>query len=565
MKLVKLTLAALVLTAAASTVDAQSIYKSKLPVKPAKGVTVAGTVECDGKPVAGVKVSDGYEMTRTDKKGAYYLKSKKQNPQVFICAPAGYEPVRDDVVPQYWADFTEAPDQYERHDFRLNKKVQDKKHAVVMVTDLHLANQRNDVPTFAGKEYAGRLKKEISDLQSQGYDVISFHLGDGSWDQYWYMNDFPIQRLRDTFNDVKYPVPLYNIMGNHDNNGGELWTELKNMDLEAAKPFMKAFGPRYFSFDKGNVHYIFLDNIVYKNELTDKEKTRGIAGKRNFSERITPEQFEWMKKDLADVSPETPIVLAMHCPMIKYKKLTTEVEPKLNKESVEKLQEILAPYKNIHVVSGHTHRQNLTRDPKHNIIDHNINAASGATWWTNGFNCKSFCMDGTPGGYEIFTMDGPEIKWRHESWDYEPGRAFLAFDMNEVKKYFDGNATYKAYVKDYPGISDLLDVPENEIYINLFTWDPLGKLKVTQNGKELPVTMFMGENPNFAATNMLQRTMWLNQYPKSGKKTLTRMFKVTASDSTSPLEISYTDVFGNEFKETFNRPNTFTYDKLLKK
>lgn len=562
MKLMKLTLAALVLMAAAPMAVAQSTFKSKLPVKPSKGVTVAGIVECDGKPVAGVKVSDGYEMTRTDKKGAYYLKSKKQNPQVFICTPAGYEPMREDVVPQYWADFTAAPDQYERHDFRLNKKNQDK-HAVVMVTDLHLANQRNDVPTFTG--YAERLKKEISDLQSRGYDVMSFHLGDGSWDQYWYMNDFPIQRLRDTFNRVKYPVPLYNIMGNHDNNGGEVWTETKNMDFEAAKPFMKAFGPRYFSFDKGKVHYIFLDNIVYKNELTEKEKTPGIAGKRNFSEKITSEQFEWLKKDLADVSPETPIVLAMHCPLSQYKKATDVVEPKLSKESGEKLKAILAPYKNIHIVSGHTHRQNFTRDSAHNIIDHNINAASGATWWTNGFNCKSFCMDGNPGGFQIFTMDGPEIKWRHYTWDYEPDRSFLAFDMNEVKKYFENNDTYKAYVKDYPGASDLLNVPENEVYINIFEWDPLAKLKVTENGKELPVTMFMGENPNFAATNMLQRTMWLNQYPKSPKKTTTRMFKVTASDATSPLEISYTDVFGNEFKETFNRPNTYTYDKLLKK
>ncbi len=67
MKLMKLTLAALVLMAAAPMAVAQSTFKSKLPVKPGKGVTVAGIVECDGKPVAGVKVSDGYDMTRTDK------------------------------------------------------------------------------------------------------------------------------------------------------------------------------------------------------------------------------------------------------------------------------------------------------------------------------------------------------------------------------------------------------------------------------------------------------------------------------------------------------------------
>lgn len=72
------------LTAVSQLTYAQSAFKSSLPVKPAKGVTVSGTVECDGQPVAGIKVSDGYEVTKTDKNGAYYLKSKKKNPQVFI-------------------------------------------------------------------------------------------------------------------------------------------------------------------------------------------------------------------------------------------------------------------------------------------------------------------------------------------------------------------------------------------------------------------------------------------------------------------------------------------------
>lgn len=560
----KFTLAALALLVATPLVNAQSLYKSTLPLsvkKPAKGVTVAGTVECDGKPVAGVKVSDGYEVTKTDKKGCYYLKSKKQNPQLFISVPVGYEAWRDDVIPQYWADFTEAPDVFERHDFRL-KKADYSKHAIVILTDLHMANQRNDFATFSG-HYMDRIRKEIKDLEAKGYNVFSFHLGDGSWDQYWYVNDFPISRLRETFNKVDYPTPLYNIMGNHDNNGGEVWEENKNMDFEAAKPFMKAFGPRYYSFDAGKVHYVFLDNIVYKNEPTDKEKTEGIAGKRNFTEKITPEQFAWLRKDLADVSPETPIIVAMHCPLVKYKGATTEIEPKLNKESVDSLMKILAPYKEVHTVSGHTHRQALTRIPGENkVIDHNICAASGSTWWTTGFGCKSYCMDGNPGGYEIFTIDGKDIKWRHETWDYEPGRQFIAYDMNKVKEYFNNNGEYKAYLKLYPKASAYDKVPKNTIYINLWAWDPEGKLKVTENGKELPVEMFMGENPDFTATSLLQRSIWMNKYTKSAKKQTFRMFKVTASAADTPIEISWTDPFGVEFKETIIRPRSFSFADL---
>lgn len=61
----------------ASAMNAQSTFRSSLPVKPGKGVTVAGTVECDGKPVAGVVVSDGYELTKTDKKRCLLPQVKK--------------------------------------------------------------------------------------------------------------------------------------------------------------------------------------------------------------------------------------------------------------------------------------------------------------------------------------------------------------------------------------------------------------------------------------------------------------------------------------------------------
>ncbi len=57
------------------------------------------------------------------------------------------------------------------------------------MTDLHLANQRNDVATFSS-EYMDRIRKEVKDLEAKGYTVFSFHLGDGSWDEFWYVNDF---------------------------------------------------------------------------------------------------------------------------------------------------------------------------------------------------------------------------------------------------------------------------------------------------------------------------------------------------------------------------------------
>ncbi len=128
--------------------NAQSTFRFFASGETGKGVTVAGTVECDGKPVAGVVVSDGYELTKPTKK-VPITSSQKQNPQVFITSPSGYDVYRDDVVPQFWADFTLPADKYERHDFRLTEN-DNSRHATIIITDVHLANQRNDVSIFSG-------------------------------------------------------------------------------------------------------------------------------------------------------------------------------------------------------------------------------------------------------------------------------------------------------------------------------------------------------------------------------------------------------------------------------
>ena len=215
MNLYQLTLFGAVLLGSA-TLSAQSTYCSKLPVKPGKGVTVTGVVECDGKPVAGVKVSDGYEITKTDKKGAYYLKSKKQNPQVFITIPSGYEASREDAVPQFWADFTEPADKLERHDFKLNKVNQDK-HAIIAITDVHLANQRNDVSIFSGP-YLDVIREDVKSFNDQGIPVYTLNMGDSSWDIYWYAHNYTIGDFRNTLKEANYPTPMFTVMGNHDND-----------------------------------------------------------------------------------------------------------------------------------------------------------------------------------------------------------------------------------------------------------------------------------------------------------------------------------------------------------
>ncbi len=52
---------------------------------------------------------------------------------------------------------------------------------------------------------------------------------------------------------------------------------------------------------------------------------------------------------------------------------------------------------------------------------------------------KNLCPDGTPAGYELFTVDGSDLKWEHKAFEYPEDRQFYAWDMNGVKDYFANN------------------------------------------------------------------------------------------------------------------------------
>ena len=547
----------------------QSTYRSKLSVKPGKGVTVGGTVECDGRPVPGVVVSDGYEVTKTDKKGAYYLKSQKLNPQVFISVPSGYEVWREDAVPQFWADFELPADKFERHDFRLIKR-DNSRHALLLIADPQLANQRNDVSIFSD-EYVPLLRKDAEYFEARGIPVYTINLGDAVWDTYWYGHDYSIADFRKTLEDADYPTAMYSVMGNHDNDPATPCDD--NTDFNASLPYQKAFGPRYYSHNIGNVHYIFLDNIHYINTPSEKPVYANLRANRNYTEDFTPEQLEWLRKDLAEVSYDTPLIVAMHGPMFRWKKfddnkkwtsIGEDVRVRTDDKSTRELLSILKPYKTVHTVCGHSHKENLVRLPEdfQNLTEHNVSGICGSFWRTRATGLKNLCPDGTPVGYDIFTIDGDSIGWEHRTFEYDPERQFYAWDMNEVKRYFRENNDMHAFRNMYPAWTDYSSLPDNYVYVNLWAWDPAGELTITENGKELEVEMVKDENPLYTAASVVRNTVWINVWDKKAYKKPQKfqLFRAKASTADAPLEITWKDYFGKEYKSTLNRSAPFTLE-----
>ena len=553
----------------AATAVAQSTFSSTLAAKAAKGATVYGTVECNGTPLEGVAVSDGYNIVKTDSKGVYNLVSEKRNGSVFITIPSGYEAYTtgNDVVPQFWAHLTAEPTIAERHDFNL-RKVDNNRHVIVAVTDIHLANRLNDVEVFTNS-FVPSLTAEIEQYRKQGIPVYTICMGDSSFDLYWYDYNYDIGDFRRTLAKAKYPTQFFNSMGNHDNDGATPYDE--NTDFNATAKYRKAFGPTYYSFNLGKVHYIMLDNQLYLNEPNPKaKKASGIVGARNHTPAITREQMDWLAKDLATVTdPATPIIIGLHSPIFRYKNyMDGEIDIRLPEEQQQEFVALLKPFKSVNILSGHTHRNRCCygyRDSSKpdiaNITEHTVVAVSGTRWHTSAFGGPQIGVTGEPAGCKIFPIDGTDIKWYFKPTEFDASTQFRCFDMNAVRDYYRTNGELKVLLDHFPNRTNYANFKkQNAVIVHVWDWAPDWKISITENGKELEVIRRKLDHPHYMIAYDIPKRLWMFDLGSaSGKKKANNqhMFQAIASAPDTTIEVVVTDCFGNEYHQTMERPKPF--------
>ena len=573
MKRAILTLLALT---ASFSLSAQSTFVSTLKAKAQKGATIYGTVECDGTPLEGVAVSDGFTIVKTDKKGLYNLVSEKKNGNVFITIPSGYEATvaAGDVQPQYWAALTADKGSAERHDFCL-KKVDNDKHIMLAITDIHLSNQLGDIEQLK-TIVMPRIKEEVEKYRQQGIPVYTMCMGDSSFDLFWYDFLFDIKDFRTTIGKIGYPTPIFHTMGNHDNDGA---TEPNaDTDFNATKKYRDTFGPTYYSFNIGKVHYIMLDNLRYRNEKRKNMKPgKNMAGARNYDHIVVEEQMEWLRKDLAMIEDKTtPIVVGMPCPVYRMKSEhnSTELYSYFSDENGGRtlppalyFSEAFKEFKELHYLTGHTHKL-ITTHCKYstdypqlaNTIDHNVSAICGAWWFTAAHGGPHLAPDGSPAGFSVFPVEDKSIEWYFTSADCGAEKQFRAFDLNAVRDYYRTSGELHVLLENNPLLTDFAKVEDNRVAIHVWDWAPDWKITVTENGKPLTVVHEPMENPQYTVAYKIPKSIWRRNLKKNTFKaeTTAQLFHVTASAPDTTLEITVTDSFGKVYTETMVRPKEFS-------
>ena len=97
-------------------------------------ITVHGTVtDNEGKPVSEVQITDGTNITVTDRKGRYILESNSEAGFVYYTLPSGYEHSSyDGNIPVFYKEI-DRDSSRQKIDFRLEKSLQDQTRHVCIV------------------------------------------------------------------------------------------------------------------------------------------------------------------------------------------------------------------------------------------------------------------------------------------------------------------------------------------------------------------------------------------------------------------------------------------------
>jgi len=199
-------------------------------------------------------------------------------------------------------------------------------------------------------------------------------------------------------------VPWYHVIGNHDIN-------FDTPDYaQEAETYARVFGPSYYSFNYGKVHFLSLNNIYWE---VDNKRYHGEFGER---------QLRFIEADLALVPKDYLIVPMMHIPL---------------QDVVDRarLFELMKPFANTFSLSAHWHRQSHyymgPEEDWHGSGQHHhlVQGTACGSWWGGAFDelgiPRTTMSDGVPNGYAYITFEGAKYRIR-----YKAARRPASYQMN---------------------------------------------------------------------------------------------------------------------------------------
>ncbi|WP_426683151.1 calcineurin-like phosphoesterase family protein [Xanthomonas translucens pv. undulosa] len=366
----------------------------------AQTATISGSVyqERDGhagrgtgeRGIAGVQVSDGVQIVRTDAQGRYRLEVEPGR-TVFVIKPDGYAfASAGNGLPAYWRHYAPAGSPKLNYpgiaptsgasdgwDFALRAQPAAASTEVLVFADTQTASA-TDVGYYARDIVAPLLGKTRARLGTTLGDVVSDDL-----------SLYPALNAE----TAKLGVPWFHVPGNHDLNFDAA------DDAGSLSSWRAVYGPDTYAAEEGGASFVFLDDVVYQPQ----KQPNYIGGLRE-------DQFAFLQAYLATLPKQRLLVLGMHIPLFD----AAPGKETFRHADRARLFALLQPFAQVLVLSGHSHTQRhyyhgagdgwQGAQPLH---EYNVGAACGAFWSgakdADGIPAATMA-DGTPNGYALLTV-----------------------------------------------------------------------------------------------------------------------------------------------------------------
>lgn len=481
--------------------DSDSDKKGPAPEPIPEGCDTYGYItDAAGAPIEGVVVSDGFNCTATDTEGQYKLTRNGDAGFVFYSLPAEYEVTLHKTykLPKFYAKIKA---DVARYDFTLTAlAAPETRFDLIAIGD----------PQINEAAHAVRFKEEAAtDIRNfsaeSGVPCYAITLGDHVNNKWNLFSNMVVALQPD-----QTGIPVFATIGNHDH---EFPTA---NEKEARAKYESYFGPVDYSFNRGNVHIVSMDNVIH-----------GCQESAGYTGGFGAEQFEWLKQDLSYVPTDKMVVLCVHIPFRNS-----------DYAYYSEVLDLLSTYAYATILSAHTHaNSNFIHQVNGKEIFEHITGTTCGAWWHS-----TVCTEGSPIGFGIYRIDGSTMQdWTYKSVQHDEDFQIRLYRASD--KFTGGGTASYTFAKK----------GAKQIIANIWNWDPTWTVSVYENGVK---TGEMEQYSDKDAWTIAYHIGVLNNSSSYSKST-DHMFYYTLTDASASVVVEATDRFGNKYEQsTFTDPDS---------
>jgi hypothetical protein len=394
-----------------------------------------------------VIVSNGRDVTTTDAEGRYSL-PVFDNMTVMVHEPAAWDvPVDEHGVPQFFythkPDGTPEPLRYggleptgplpEEINFPMIRTGVSEEFSCVMMGDTQ-PYSNTEVGYVRDSIVDALLEQDLS--QAECIVMLGDVMGDD-------LSLLP--RFMDIFSVLG--LPQYYVHGNHDFDFDA------TSDAHSADSWRRIVGPNYYAFERGDVLFVVLDNVVYPCGEHEADAIHDFCGdddRPTYNGRIDATQMQWLEGLLARTPRDRRIVVATHIPLVSF------ADPESRKHQTDnagRLHELLAGRPALSL-SGHTHTIENHAPGQHFDgwddatgvaslpFRHIVAGAGSGAWYQGDFNVHGNPMAlqrmGAPPGVLLLDFEGADYVERYVGARVGPERRmWIGLNTPAFREWFD--------------------------------------------------------------------------------------------------------------------------------